>query len=76
MYKIPDRSLLMNDFIFSKVEFYFYHTNLDMSSSIAPWLLILGQVNSNSMVWLLCVELKKGELIKAPFVSFIQIIVL
>ena len=32
--------------------------------------------NSNSMVWLLCVELKKGELIKAPFVSFIQIIVL
>lgn len=66
----------MNDFIFSKVEFYLYHTNLDMSSSIAPWLLILGQVNSNSMVWLLCVELKKGELIKAPFVSFIQIIVL
>lgn len=66
----------MNDFIFSKVEFYFYHTNLDMSSSITPWLLILGQVNSNSMVWLLCVELKKGELIKAPFVSFIQIIVL
>ena len=47
-----------------------------MSSSIAPWLLILGQVNSNSVVWLLCVELKKGELIKAPFVSFIQIIVL
>ena len=76
MYKIPDRSLLMNDFIFSKVEFYLYHTNLDMSSSIAPWSLILGQVNSNSMVWLLCVELKKGELIKAPFVSFIQIIVL
>ena len=76
MYKIPDRSLLMNDFIFSKVGFYFYHTNLDMSSSIAPWSLILGQVNSNSMVWLLCVELKKGELIKAPFVSFIQIIVL
>ena len=76
MYKIPGTFFLMNDFIFSRAEFYFYHTNLGMMSSIAPWLFIVGQLNSNSKVWLLCGELKKRELIKAPFISFIQIITL
>ena len=59
MYKIPGTSFLMTDFIFSRAEFYFYHTNLGMMSSIAPWLFIVGQLNSNSKVWLLCEELKK-----------------
>ena len=62
MYKIPGTSFLMNDFIFSRAEFYFYHTNLGMSSSIAPWLFIVGQLNSNNFkgVAALCRIEKKG----------------